>query len=240
MIKRCVVSVLIFFILYYFTLLNVNTSDYFTYLSKNKVSLFNESLAQLLNANSITNIPAVNLITKNQEIITAQHCRDGPIYMGTEYYVNDKLISSGVWCTLKTVDCNMKTGYVVSGVNGVVCKSKYPDMFGGNDASTVVACNNEDYPSTGSVLWDYLYNERVNPETITMTKDELLADGSFRFRCKFSQDANKNQYIEHPANRFHPIVNPCTKSIFAASLDVKLVKTPSTWHCDCGDFDKTS
>ena len=157
-----------------------------------------------------------------------------------EYYSNGVKLTEGSWCVIDSVPCNTKTGYVVATVNSTLCKSKYPNMFGGPSATTVVACNNEYYPATGSILWDNLRNEAVDPLTINMAReDEMLSDGTYRFSCKYNEDINGNNYIPHPLNRFHPIRDPCKNTIYKASVDVKAVVTPMDWFCDCGNYAKT-
>lgn len=71
-----------------------------------------------------------------------------------DYVFNNEFVNPGVYCTVQPHPCNMNTGYVIASINSVVCRSKYPRLFGGPSASTTVACNDEHYPSTGSVLWD--------------------------------------------------------------------------------------
>ena len=157
-----------------------------------------------------------------------------------DYVYNNKFVDPGVYCTVEPTPCNLNTGYAIATVNSIKCQSKYPRMFGGPNASTIIACNDEKYPSTGSVLWDYANGEEVDPATINMThEDEILPDGSFRFRCKYNESENKNPYIPHPLDRFHPITDKCNNTIYAADYSVHAVVDELGWVCDCGDFNTT-
>ncbi len=157
-----------------------------------------------------------------------------------EYVFNNTFMGSGIYCTVEPAPCNLNTGYVVGSVNSVVCKSKYPRLFGGPTASTIIACNDEKYPSTGSVLWDYANNEAVDPAKVLMThENETLPDGSYRFRCKYNLTKNKNPFIPHPLDRFHPIEDKCNNSIVAASYSVHAVVNEDSWFCECGQFSET-
>lgn len=262
---------LIFFVIYYFAMANVNVSDYFSYVYKTNLALINEKLAKLMNADSIVNLPNVHIHTTDVALNSLQKCKNGPIFIGKldpantqlysktcietcgsqaklieitsnfdEYYSNGQKLSLGVWCGVNKTECNTHTGYVVATVNSVACRSKYPNMFGGINATKVIACNNEEYPSSGSVLYDYLNDQPVDPFTVDMTsEDELLDDGSYRFRCKFTKDANNNPYIEHPLNRFHPMRDYCKNTILSAHPSVGAKVTDTGWFCDCGDFNVT-
>ena len=150
------------------------------------------------------------------------------------------MLTKGSWCILNSVSCNPKTSYVVATVNSTMCKSKYPNMFGGPSGNNVIACNNEYYPATGSILWDNLKNEPVDPLTINMShEDETLSDGSFRFTCQFNEDINKNKYIAHPLNRFQPIRDPCKNTIYDASSDINAIINTTDWFCNCGNYSET-
>lgn len=156
-----------------------------------------------------------------------------------EYYQNSKKLQPGSYCMIESesTKCNLNTGYVVAtGLGSVVCKSKYPNMFGGSDASQIIACSDERHPASGGVLWDNYNNYAVEPTTVIMSEeDEKLFDGSFRFTCKYNDNLNKNKMIPHPANRFHPINDPCLLNVYAAHRSAGVVLENDTWRCDCGD-----
>lgn len=165
-----------------------------------------------------------------------------------EYYHKDKRLRSGRYCVVQdsAIKCNLRTGYIMAdGMGSVLCKSKFPNMFGGPTASTIVACNNELHPSTGSLLWDYLNNAPVDPASVVMTDENETVPGPthrFRFSCIFNDDGLNNRLIPHPANRFHPIKDPCTRTVVNAHRDARAVveRDPATgepldWRCECGD-----
>lgn len=263
----CVLCV--FVILYYFCLINVDTSEFFRYISNLSTEFMNKNLINLLNANPISNLPKINLITTNQEITNIEEkCSKGAVFMGTdseadytqkcfnscgstgrilkiatgdEMYLNGILLTKGFWCSIRETNCNLRTTYIVASINGVVCKSKYPNMFGGEEGNLITACSDEITPQGTNQLWDYLNNEIVDPSLIDMSnEDEQLSDGTFRFRCKPGADLYGNLYIEHPLNRFHLIRNVCNKTVVAANENVLLIDDDNdNWHCDCGDFDAT-
>lgn len=185
-----------------------------------------------------------NILLKNYRQICKNSCGGSGELLLVEkqgdYVYDNKFVESGVYCTVEPPNCNHNTGYVVATVNSATCKSKYPRMFGGATSSTIIACNDEDHPSTGSVLWDYANNEPVDPSTVNMThEDETLPDGSFRFRCKYNETQNKNPYLPHPLDRLHPIVDKCNDTIYAADYSVHAKITEAGWECDCGTFTDT-
>lgn len=154
-----------------------------------------------------------------------------------DYVYENEFVESGIYCTVEPPICNLNTGYVVATVNSATCVSKYPRLFGGPTASNIIACNDEFHPGTGSVLWDYANNEAVNPSTVLIThENETLPDGSYRFRCKYNETRNRNPYIPHPLDRFHPIIDKCNNTIYAADYSVHADVTETNWECNCGDF----
>lgn len=260
--------IVLIFLVYYFFVLNVDTRSYFQYLYKLNVDVVNENLMKLLNANSIVNLPNINIITNNPEIDDMQKCKQGAIFMGTdpsydytsncfntcgssgkvihvdsdtERYSNGEKLKPGYWCVINDVYCNFNTGYVIATINSVTCRSKYPHMFGGEAADRIVACRNEFSPSNGSQLWDYYMNEAVDPLTVKMShENETLDDGSYRFKCKFSDDDFGNLYIAHPHDRFQPITDVCIDKVWRASREAHVVyERDGEWKCECGDFEYT-
>ncbi|UBZ25493.1 PIF-2 [Crangon crangon nudivirus] len=255
-------------ILYSFTFLKVDVSEYTKYVQETTTEFLNQDIVNLTMANTLSNLPHINIVTNNSDIEQLQLCKDNILYMGPvvdneevyskyratckfqcgaqgdlisvtkdqEFYYNNKAIAEGVWCALAPQPCNMNTGYVQATVNSTVCRTKYPALFGGPVASNIIACNDENYIATGSVLWDYANNEAVDPVTIVMTDEqEQLPDGSYRFRCKYNETVMGNKYIAHPLDRFHPIPDPCNNTIYRADYSVGVKYADNTWHCDCGD-----
>lgn len=258
---------LIFIIIFYFSLFDIDISQYTRYLLDSNSDLYNKPLMELLMGNTLVNLPNIIINTNDEYINSLQECENKAIYMGVddgtnyldicknkcggvgelytiydtdEFYQDGEKLIPGVYCILNPPDCNLKTSYVIATVNSRVCRSKFPNLFGGEAGSIITACNDEKYPATGSVLWDYANNEAVNVNTINMThEDETLEDGSFRFRCKYTETANGNPFIENPISRFHPIDDVCNRTIYRASYDVHAVVNPTDWYCECGDFSTT-
>lgn len=237
----------------------INIKDYFSYIDNYKSNYTSKELTALMNADSLYNLPHINIKTDNQELLLHNQCRDGAIYMGTnatdkdcfdrcgstgqlihvlegqEIFINDKLLSPGYWCSLIHPKCNLKTGYVLATTNNVVCRSKYPNMFGGEAADHITACSNEEFPAIGAVLFDYKEMEPVQTQLINMNhEDERLSDGEYRFRCNYPSG-----FIEHPLNRFHPLKNPCTYTLYRPHPKVQVKYTNGSWECDCGPLDET-
>ncbi|UVT30812.1 PIF-2 [Penaeus vannamei nudivirus] len=262
-------SIIIIILILYFVILKVDPSQYIEYLLQLNADSTNQALLQLNNANTISNLPDVALQTNNSDISEMVNCKNTLKYMGPiidnlenyrtlckntcggagellviesprDYIYNNEYVQPGVYCTVAPTKCNLKTGYAVATINSVVCKSKFPRMFGGKQATDILACNDAKYPSTGSILWDYANNEEVDPNTVNIThEDETLPDGSFRFRCKFNETEMGNPYIAHPIDRFHPIADVCNKTIYRADYSVHAKVDESGWSCDCGNFSDT-
>lgn len=231
--------------------------------------LQSDKIQALLNGSGINNIPNLNLITTNPQISKANSCANGPVYIGAsgtnddcirtcenstanvinvnagETFVYDSaVLQPGAHCIIGArPQCNMKTTYAMMTANSVVCRSKFPEIVGGSVGTTMIACNNRIIDDPQNYLWDYKYNEKFSPLTTTILDvDELLPDGTFRFRCKFQgNDLQNNQYMQSPLNRFHPFENYCAALIYSAHPDVKTVVNieDGTFECDCGDFEET-
>lgn len=259
--------VLIFIIIFYFSLFDIDVSKYTEYVLKLQTDIYNKPLVQLLMGNTLINLPNVVIETNNDYINNLQDCKKKAIYMGPdngsdylnkckfacggvgslytietddEYYQEGALLEPGIYCILNPPQCNLNTSFVISTVNSTVCRSKYPNMFGGETGGIITACNDEKYPATGSVLWDYANNEQVFPTTVNMThEDEKLTDGSYRFRCKYTETGTGNPYIANPISRFHPIEDMCNRTIYRASYDVHSVVDSDGWYCECGDYTTT-
>lgn len=245
---------------YTMAIFNYDFTSTLDYINKMNLMLQNKNLANLLNANSIGNLPVINIQTNNSEIQRMNDCANGPVFMGAvsdefvckricggagkllnvaygdEVFFNGQKLSEGAWCTVNRPNCNLNTTFARATVNNVSCQTKYPFIFGGETGNRLIACNNIQHFSVNNILWDNLNNERVTSMTKLTHEDEKLPDGSYRFTCKFGDDENKNKFIENPSNRFHPVVNYCTKDIYDASPNIKL--TPEG-NCDCGNYQDT-
>ena len=257
----CMTIVIIIAAIYTMAIFKYDFTSTFDYINKMNLMLQNSDIANLLNGNPIGNLPVINIQTNNSEIKRLNECANGPIFLGDasdefvckricgsagkllnvttddEIFSNGFKLTEGAWCTVTRPNCNLNTTYVRATANSVDCQTKYPSLFGGETGNRLVACNNLKYFNVKNILWDNLTNSRVTPMTkIYKGEDELLADGSYRFTCKFNEDEQGNQYIEHISNRFHPMRNFCTKELYKANPNIKITKDGK---CDCGNYEET-
>jgi hypothetical protein len=227
-------------------------------------------LQSLLNGSGINNIPTLNLISTNVGVNTANNCGKGPVATGTasitdsecvricanstakallvheeeQYFYESSSLNAGAYCIIGArPECDTRTTIVLMTINSVVCRSKFPRIVGGTLGTQVVACNNRTINDHNNILWDYKYNERFDPVTTTiLDEDEMLPDGTYRYRCKFGgMDDRGNNFQEHPFDRFHPISNYCASLIYRAHPDVKtkFINNVSNFECDCGNYEET-
>lgn len=227
-------------------------------------------LQSLLNGSGINNIPTLNLITTNVGVNIANKCGAGPVLTGSasisdsecvricanssakalivhgsdSYFYDSSALSKGAYCIIGArPECDTRTTIVLMTINSVVCRSKFPRIIGGKLGTQTIACNNRTINDQNNMLWDYKYNERFDPLVSTiLDEDELLPDGTYRFRCKFNgEDDRGNVYQEHPMDRFHPISNYCAGLIYRAHPDVKtrFSKDGKDFRCDCGNYNET-
>lgn len=215
--------------------------------------LYDGPLQSLINGSGINNIPKLNILSTNTNVVNVNNCSKGPVYIGleladnddciktclnskasvinvneTETYIYDSVqLKTGAHCVLgPRPECNMRTTYALMTINSIVCRPRFPEIIGGNDiGSNIIACNNSKHYHVENVLWDYANNVSVNAWTTLITDvNEKLPDGLYRFRCKYNGvDIKGNKYQEHFFNRFHPMVNYCASNIVAAHPDVKTV-----------------
>lgn len=240
--------------------LNFDLRGYNAYINRTNVLLGSEDLSNLLNANALGNLPAVNINSNNALVNTLQTCRNGPMFMGTsgsefscrqlcgpngrllqigpseEVFSNGEKLHPGTWCTLQRPNCNLNTSYVVATANSIACRSRHPRIFGGIDGNRVIACNNEREFNIRNILWDNLHNTRVSEFTPVGNADDRLASGNFRYTCQFDDDDAGNQYVSHTIDRLHPMRNPCSASILRASRQIRLMPDGT---CDCGNYADT-
>lgn len=266
--------IIIIVVLMSFVMPKIDLKNYTEYLERTTLDTMNQDIMSLMNANALSNLPNVNIITNNQEINDFARCRNGFVYLGpydpqntTDYripcfntcgdtgqvvivrtgdevLINSNHLREGIWCVSMPTgqDCNLDINYLHLGINRLVCRTKYPNLFG--NANNVVACQNELFPVTNSDLIDYTTGRPINLINLRMTNENerLPSDPNvYRFGCRFGEDFMGNAYLPHPLNRFHPIRNPCNYSIFRSHLSVKPIidEANQDWHCDCGDFNVT-
>lgn len=228
-----------------------------------------KNLLNYIQGNSINNIPALKLLTTNDQLAQANNCQNEAVKLkftqnpsdatcikiclnddakllnvtnSAEVIFNNSKLDVGDYCIVgERPNCNMNASIALITLNSVVCHPKYPNLFGGNENRELLACNNLDINDPNNVLWDYYYNEAVDPLLVDINdEDELLSDGSFRFRCKFNGlDIQSNKYVENPSNRFHPMRNYCTSLLFSAHPDVQIKILDDDYMCECGDKEIT-
>jgi hypothetical protein len=227
----------------------------------------NDRMKTLLNGSGINNIPSLNIQTSNTSVNIANQCGHGAVQVGSQVddsycirlcanssataftvYEGEIVVSNsnqlipGNYCMIgPRPECNNKTTIPMLTVNSVVCRSRFPSLFGGVLGNDIVACSSNEFSDANNILWDYLYDEQVDPSTILITdQDEQLTDGAFRFRCKFNgRDNRGNLYTESPFNRFIPWKNWCADNIYNAHDSVKTTFTQDDFKCDCGDYSVT-
>lgn len=225
----------------------------------------NDGTRALVNGSGVNNIPNLRIVSTNAEVVRANGCGSGPVYIGVtgedsdcvRTCVNDTakavhvgdgetltyqstVLKPGVHCLLGArPECNMKTTVAMMTVNSITCRTKFPRLFGGKTGGDIVACNNSMINNPQNVLWDYAENRRVDPwRSVVTDEDERLSDGSYRYRCKYSGlNERENPYIPHPYDRFHPITNYCADLVYRAHPDVRTVFSDdrNSYTCRCGD-----
>jgi len=228
-------------------------------------------LSRLLNGSSINNIPTLRLVKAPPQVARANHCADGPVSLSGSHDTTDTecarvcvndgarainvhandivvfnsiVLHEGAHCYVgPRPDCNMRTAIALLTINSVTCRSRFPKLVGGRTGNDIVACNDNNIRDPQNVLWDYKENAMFDPFRTSVTdEDELLADGTYRFRCKFNGvDSNSNVYQAHPVSRLHAIEKYCASAIYAAHPAVRTVFSDDgrTFSCDCGDFSET-
>lgn len=225
--------------------------------------LSNHKIQSLINASGINNIPSLKISTTNPIVNRANECGYGVVYVGDlgsddsckitcastrakaifvhpdDTYIFDSVVlKPGVYCTMSDrPQCNTNMTYVIMTLNTVLCKSKFPELVGGELGNNILACNNNQIADPQNYLWDNEHMRKFDPfRTVLTDVDEKLSDNNYRFTCKFKgTDTMKNLYIENPNNRFHPIRNYCASEILHA--DTNKIKTKfksdGSYTCEC-------
>ena len=167
------------------------------------------------------------------------------------FFEDEKLTPNRNYCLLSRTNssqlhCNPNTSTTLFTINSHICKSKYPNLFGGVSGDQVVACNDKSINDIRNILWDNMYNQQVSASVVNLSdENEIITESSrdhFRFTCHFNGvDEMGNHYTAHPINRFKPIRNWCAAKVFHASSYVKTVFIYNDsnllidYKCDCGD-----
>ena len=203
-----------------------------------------------------TDVPAVDMSCSSGAVqlpagsATASSCRAAcgkgaqlrTVDRSHQQYRHGVPLPAGVWCIRQPADdvrCNPHTSYAEHTAEmGVMCRSRVPELFNAA-GDRVVACSDATYPNTGGQLIDRLTGRVTHPYggTVVDNADERLFDGSYRFHCRHGADEFDNTYLDHPANRFHPLRDHCRSGTVNAHESVRTVvnATDGTWHCECGD-----
>lgn len=262
----------IFVIIYIGIFLKIDLKSYFNYILNVNDLLANEQTRQLINANTIVNLPYINIKTNHNILRNIQSCQSNPILLTTnttqnedlymeecvnkcgnraeiiivdannEFYQNNSRLQTGLWCMLNPPNCNTKTTFINATINGVMCVSKFPRLIGGETGNDIVACNTINSFNSDNVLWDRRFNRRVNLSNLIIDhEDEILEDGSYRFVCRFGDDANGNALIEHPFDRFIPQEDKCINNVYMASRQAQtvFVDGKQNYYCECGIENET-
>lgn len=225
----------------------------------------NDGTRALVNGSGVNNIPDLRIVSTNAEVVRANNCSSGPVYIGVtgddsdcvrtclngsakavhvrdgdSFTYQSAVLQSGVHCLLGArPECNTKTTITMMTVNSITCRTKFPRLFGGKTGGDIVACNNSVINDPRNVLWDYSENRRVDPwRSVVTDEDERLPDGTYRYRCRFKGlNERENHYIEHPYDRFHPITNYCADLVYRAHPKVRTVFSAdrNSYTCRCGD-----
>jgi len=234
--------------------------------------LSNSPINRLQDASGIYNIPKLKLSTNKNDLKLANKCNKPLPIDDDEEIINDHyciqlclnsnakhleigetenviydstLLKSGHhYCYIGQLPkCNLNTTIAIMTINSITCRTKYPNMFGGNYGNNIIACNNYEIYDPRNVLWDAKYNLPADPyTTIINNEDELLSDGTYRFYCKFNGlDSKGNKYIKHPYKRFHPFKNYCSGLVTKAHnlVKLKVYNNQQLFHCDCGAATKS-
>nr|CAR40194.1 putative per os infectivity factor PIF-2 [Chelonus inanitus] len=148
-----------------------------------------------------------------------------------EVYMNNTRLNPGIWCVGDRPQCNLRTTYAVITASGdIVCRSKFPDLFGGPTGDKVIACNNHQYYNRNNKLIDNRTGQPVDPKTVYIDKNKPMSE---QFTCEFGRDDYGNYYIKHPLNPFHPFRNPCAVKLTNTDLKASDMFNPETGECDC-------
>lgn len=60
-------------------------------------------------------------------------------------YSENKKLTNGIYCSLgPRPNSNPRTTTTMMTINSVVCRSKYPNLFGGTNVNHIAACKNSD------------------------------------------------------------------------------------------------
>lgn len=140
-------------------------------------------------------------------------------------FINGKEIR-GAWCLPKPISrCNLNTSNAYIGINQYECVTKFPQLLGGPYGNQIIGCGDDN--SFMDMLEEQTYSKYIPTNLIINDLDERLANGEFRYKCKF----NSNDYfsLENTTigSRFDVEKNSCSIFNSPGTLDFK------TLTCKC-------
>lgn len=269
-------SILIFLSIIYFMRINVDTKKYFDYFNQLKTDSFNRNFQLLKNGSTFLNLPKIDFITDDKDIKNFEKCAETATYLGPindtsdylkqcyitcggsgklliinpgdEVYYYNKYLETGVYCVTQLEEnCNRNTSILIAGVNGSVCRPKYPELFAGENGTTLVACTDTQYNYIPAILWDEKYNEQVSPYHTNFSSKGAYEkwNGKYRFTCRWPFDLNLNAFQINPLNHLHPIRDYCTSHLYKSNPNIgtKWITDNENkvvdYYCDCGNKNET-
>lgn len=159
---------------------------------------------------------------------------------GESIIFNGEYLKPGFWCAKnKKLSCNQQTSNLVKSATSYVCNPKYPNLFGGIDGNTVVACSSAIYESRGILRDRKNNNVQVNPRTVTLSSELEKFNNLNRFYCDYSTTI-KERLIVHPGASQVPILNfkphldPCFDYFYPSDTDKGFVNN----KCQCANYDE--
>lgn len=194
--------IVLVFIIYNLIYLKIDISGYVDYYNTINFELANKNTSNLINANTLSNLPDINITTTNEDINIIRSCLTDPVQLAPY----DEYVDLNVYRTLCFSTCGNNAEVVLisddeeyyvnssklnSGVwcmiNPPACNTKTAMIIAtvagtackskyprlfDNSGYSIVACNNNDIYNTKNVLWDNLNNVKVDPLTISITDED--------------------------------------------------------------------
>lgn len=184
-------------------------------------------------------------LTEHDYGLTCNAICDSKDYVFAQYdkfngmYIDGKLLV-GKYCMPKTLAyCNTRTSYIVAEDNNKYsCKSKFPELLGGEYGNEILGCNG----SLEDVLTKKIYVNFL-PKFIRLTDPNEIMSASFsdsssteyRYRCSKQRDSRDNEYISRMPitfSRFDYTVNEC--AVLMNNSDNSVKPNWETGTCNCG------
>ena len=151
---------------------------------------------------------------------------------GEKVFFNGEKVPAGTWCLPAgkgNVACNPHTGRAIwSEDKGWECACLYPDLFGGKDCSTAIACQAPNAPGvdqSGNVLVHKDTGVKWDPAGINSPYDTDPA-GNPLYVCKCDSTQTK-KFVRLPGDPYRCHLDPCSDKHEIPFWDSKQNK------CDC-------